>query len=448
MNVTGTGISLLNESYREDGVVVSGTVNIQAGKRYSYTFSLGGNVTLNMNIGGGVLSNIIYNFTMSRPMIVFGSDILDYVTTTDRQNFPRVTFENPDGSLSTCGRHIAEPSRSNAIRNTQMVGAAEGTPGTNPTNWTAFNSGLTRTISAVGIEKGYQYIDYRFNGTATGTSCGITFEGIGTIAVVAGTSRTLSVVAKLVSGTFNSCVIVWDEYNSVPTYLNTKSATISVGANLTRYFLTNTIATGATIAVPGIQFNLTNGVAYDFRVRIALPQFELGAYATSPIRCFTAATTRAVESFAKGDIYATNIISAGGGIMFLDMKNTVARIRENALPAWYISTDQFGVTGSGLIINNSTTSSTRPQIGKYVSGTYTLLHTLASDNNKILFRWNGTVVDVFVNGSKVVTGSSFTAVAMNWFGYDTLPYPVYTEEIDFSNDPSLWPDAACISRTT
>jgi len=452
--LNAAGPFLINTSYKEDGVIVSGGNNIVAGKRYSYTFTTNtpATGTLAIRFGGGsnAASSSIYDFVISRPMVVFGADEIEYTTTTDRQNFPRITFDNPNGSLSTCGRHLAEPSRTNGIRNNWMIGAVVGTPGTLPTNWSNSLGGLTQSVVGVGIEKGFQYIDLSFTGTASATSLFVYFEANSTISATFGQDWASSIYAKVISSASppNSYNLYFQEKFGGTT-LNASTQVISPTSTLARYTqLYNLIDLGSDSVRPSFYAVLTIGLSYNFTIRIASPQCELGKYPTSTIRSFTAATTRAVEASAKGDIYATNIISSAGGIMFLDMKNTIAYVRANTNPAWYLSTDQFGVTGNGLVISNSTTALTRPQIGKYVSGVYTQLYQLLSDNNKILFRWNGTVVDVFVNGSKVVTGSSFTAVAMNWFGYDTVPYTVYTEEIDFSNTPSLWPDAACISRTT
>ncbi len=70
------------------------------------------------------------------------------LSTTNRQDVPRIDFRNADGTLSSCGRLLLEPQRTNSIRNSSMVGAVAGSPGTLPTNWTRQNSsGLTQGVS-------------------------------------------------------------------------------------------------------------------------------------------------------------------------------------------------------------------------------------------------------------------------------------------------------------
>ena len=50
---------------------------------------------------------------------------------------------------------LLEPQRTNSIRNSSMVGAAAGSPGTLPNNWaSALLSGLTQTIVGTGTERG------------------------------------------------------------------------------------------------------------------------------------------------------------------------------------------------------------------------------------------------------------------------------------------------------
>lgn len=441
--------------YYEDSTVVGAGTIIQAGKRYSYSFRATSPATgtLTFRIGGGVTNNSVHDFVISRPMLVFANALMPYVTTTDRQNFPRIDFSNPDGTTSTCGRLIAEQPRTNSIRNNWMVGAVTGSPGTLPTNWLSTTAGLTQRVVETGFENGYRYIDFRFDGTATGTVATIQFDAVTAIAGAVGQNWTNSILAKRVSAPSdaNQILLTIYEFNSSSVYLSEGSVNIKsqLTSTLSRFSFTRTLAS-ATVAYtqPLIQFALTNGASYDFTIRIAAPQMELGGYATSPIRGFTAATTRATEALWKNDMYSSDIIGPAGGILFIDLKNTIARVRENTNNAFYLSTAQYGVTGDGLAIRNDSTASARPQIGKYISGVFTSLFTLASDNNKIMFRWNGTSVDVFVNGVKVVTASAFTALTMNNYGFDTVPYPVYIEEIDFGNDPSLWSDANCIAKTT
>jgi hypothetical protein len=81
-----------------------------------------------------------------------------------------------------------------------------------------------------------------------------------------------------------------------------------------------------------------------------------------------------------------------------------------------------------------------------VSGTNTNLYTTLSDTIKIAVKWNGSTADVFVNGTKVVSATSFTTTNMEYLlGYGT-------DVSKFIQAMELYPiplsDAECVTITT
>jgi hypothetical protein len=70
------------------------------------------------------------------------------------------------------------------------------------------------------------------------------------------------------------------------------------------------------VVQPFVRFNLTNGATYDFTIRIAAPQMELGAYASTFIPTTTAAVTRLADAASK-----TGVSSLFGteGTWFIEM---------------------------------------------------------------------------------------------------------------------------------
>src|SRR5678816_4391057 len=67
---------------------------------------------------------------------------------------------------------LLEDTRTNNLRNSTMVGATPGTPGTYPTNWGGWGmgaTGLSSSITGTGTEAGMAYIDIRIFGTAAAT---------------------------------------------------------------------------------------------------------------------------------------------------------------------------------------------------------------------------------------------------------------------------------------
>jgi hypothetical protein len=76
----------------------------------------------------------------------------------------------------------------------------------------------------------------------------------------------------------------------------------------------------------------------------------------------------------------------------------------------------LGVTTSTsdnhLRIAGATGTPGRLGITKRIGGVTTPLYTTLTDSVKIAFKWNGTTVDVFVNGVKVVSATAYTETAM------------------------------------
>jgi hypothetical protein len=189
-----------------------------------------------------------------------------------------------------------------------MVGAVAGSPGTLPTNYTASSGtlGLTRTIIGTGTESGLTYLDVRFNGTASSTgNTRIAFEATTGIAALVAQAWTLTTYAKIVSSPNapNSLALVITERNSAGSGLIEGTSTIVPTSSLQRFTFTrtNTAATCAFVE-PLISFALTSGATYDFTIRIAAPQMELGAYATTFIPTTTAAVTRLGDSTFKAGL--------------------------------------------------------------------------------------------------------------------------------------------------
>ena len=156
-----------------------------------------------------------------------GTSALDYFPTTNRQDVPRIDFRNADGTLSSCGRLLLEPQRTNSIRNSSMVGAVAGSPGTLPTNWSTLLSGLTQTAVGIGTESGLPYIDLRFAGVATNTTCEVRLESITQIAALTGQAWNLNTYAKVISGTFNSASLYMFERTSAGIAVTTPLVTVA-----------------------------------------------------------------------------------------------------------------------------------------------------------------------------------------------------------------------------
>jgi hypothetical protein len=200
-----------------------------------------------------------------------------------------------------------------------MVGAVAGSPGTLPTNWSnVVLSGLTRTVVGVGTESGLPYVDLRFNGTAIDTAVRLDFESSTFITASNGQTWTQSVYFKLIAApnpplNYTNLII---ERTSGGSSVASGTQTIVPTSTLQRFPFTRTLAGGATVAVvqPSVQASLTLAATYDFTIRIAAPQMELGAYATTFIPTTTAAVTRIKDDASKTGV--SSLIGQTEGTIF------------------------------------------------------------------------------------------------------------------------------------
>jgi hypothetical protein len=224
---------------------------------------------------------------------------------------------------------LVEEARTNSIRNSSMVGAVAGTPGTLPTNYTgSIPAGLTSEIVATGTENGLSYLDIRISGTnGSGSTVysNIFTDTSTSTAAASGQAWTGSFYARLVSGSATTAYPNVIGNTAAGAYVENS---IGPGTALTgsTQRLTNTRTfVGATVgsAVLGLAFATAAGATVDFTVRLYAPQLELGAFATSPIITTAAAGTRGADAvslpyaFAFGQeatliLEGTHTIVSGG----------------------------------------------------------------------------------------------------------------------------------------
>ncbi len=183
---------------------------------------------------------------------------------------PRLSY-----MYGSCPALLLEPQRTNSIRNSTMVGAVTGSPGTLPTNYGEVLQGLSREIVGIGTENGLSYIDFKISGTATGTIASLRYEGGTNIAASNGQNWSQSVYLKVISGTVNAVRSAIIERTSVGSYVDERvSSDFSLSTTLNRYTYTATLSGGVTTAYiqPSLYFTLTIGQSYNFTIRIAQPQ--------------------------------------------------------------------------------------------------------------------------------------------------------------------------------
>jgi hypothetical protein len=180
-------------------------------------------------------------------------------------------------------------------------------------------------------------------------------------------------------------------------------------------------------------------------------QLELGAYPTTYIPTTTASATRIADSFSRSNIFTNGLITSSGGTWFVELRGNLVYTRDTASYGLAIS-DQTtpsiggGASGNTLAIIRTSTSSVRLQIVKQESLTFTSLFTTTTDTVKIAIKWNGSTADVFVNGTKQVSATTFTATTLQNLVCLATDVPRFIQAMGLHPTPLT--DAQCIEITT
>jgi hypothetical protein len=290
-----------------------------------------------------------------------------------------------------------------------MVGAVAGSPGTIPTNWGGGSGGLTRTVVGLGTENGLSYIDVRYNGTANSIVATFSFETNGGITAAQNQVWANSVWVKNIAtpAAANQVLLTDYEFNSFGTYLVEGSANIgsSITTTLKRFEFIRTLTNVNTARVqPLLQFIFTIGSAYDFTIRIAAPQMELGAYATTFIPTTTAAVTRLADSASKADV--ASLIGQSQGTLYAEvsMSNWESPNRLIAV--------SDGTTNNRIVILQSTANRFRVLVTNGTVGQVDFSSgTLTNGNYKLALAYAENNFTLFINGIEAGNDLSGTVPA-------------------------------------
>jgi hypothetical protein len=182
---------------------------------------------------------------------------------------------------------------------------------------------------------------------------------------------------------------------------------ITPTTTLQRYSFTRTLNGGATVArvQPMFDFVTTTGQAYDFTIRIGMPQMEQQSVATSIIPTTTAAVTRNADVITNTN--AATLIGQAEGTIFVDYNKVLANdtprniigitdgTTNNLIEIW----DGVGVGNLGMLVYTCNTNAIFKSAGFgqttiSPSGRYKICLTYSFTPTNMNFKF-------FVNGVKI-----------------------------------------------
>lgn len=434
--IVSTSATLTNGYYL---IAVSFTINLSTSFRYDILMVNG---TSNSYTGDGTSSIVIWG-----AQLVEGTTAQTYLPTTDRLNFPRLSY-----MYGSCPAVLLEPQRTNLGLWSEDFSQSTWTK-TNTTvtaNTTTSPDGNTNADSVVNTTASAQHfilqnVSIASNGTYT-TSYFIKPLGSTTTATI-WLLNASTADRGFVSVNLSTLVTTTGTAGGTP-FTSVSATATSVANGFIRVTLTAT-STGGAINLQSRLFpNDASVFAGDGTSGLYVygAQLEAGAYPTTYIPTTSATATRVADSFSRSNIYTNGLITASGGTWFVELRGNVAYTRDTGINGLFLSESSTGSQNS-LSFRNTGGANSRLVIQKFIGTTNSDLYTLTTSNAKVAMKWNGSTVDVFVNGTKVVSASAFTYTQLEFLAHSVnVDVPKFIQQMALYPEPKS--DQFCIELTT
>jgi hypothetical protein len=425
-SITSSDISLISNGWIRITATAVATATGASGFQLSLIPASTSTRTESYTVTAGSENSIyIYGF-----QVVFGTVAKDYFNTTDRLNVPRLNYDTVGG----CPNLLLEPQRTNSLLNSVWSGSS-----TSPTSWSLNGTGVSTRIASI---KNPNVGAYNFVSTAIAR---IFFFQTQTFTI--NTTSCLSVYVESASVPVQvQFILAIINAVGTPTYFKNNvsiTATTNIEAGNTYSIV---YAASATTTISEVRVGLHNtGIVGN--VTLSMPQLQTGlssiaAYSTSFIPTTTGAVTRNADTFTRSNIYTNRLITSAGGAWYLEINNNLSLTRDNSGTGLYIGDSATAPSNSFGVINTGTG---RLVINKKIAGTLTSLYTTTTNTIKVVFNWNGSTMDVFVNGTKQVTATTFTFTALEFLSAYLCYVPKYIKGIYLF--PAPLTDTECTNLT-
>ena len=404
----------------EDGwvrVYITCTLNLTQAINLSIYFGGSG-----ANIGTG---NFYY---LWGAQLTSSSDLLPYIKTTTRQNVPSINYINNIPSIQL------EPQRTNLLTQSETFTDA---------SWVKLNS-LTvssgTTISPNGSSNASTLV------TANSTSIQGIYKDVSGLLTATRYSFSSFVKKK----DYDFAYIKFDNLNGVfandIVYFNLTGGTVAtrdpdIVASVEtfrdgwyRIEATRLSLTGGTgrVTLGLASADNTETIAGDGvkGTYVWGAQLEAGPYTSSYIPTISSTATRLADNFSKSNLLSNNLIYSSGGTWFFEVVDNFVYSGNTETLQLILGSNASGTNNS---IALSSSANNRYKFVKYQASGKTDLFQTTTDDFKAAVRWNATSFDVFVNGLKVVTGTTFDSSTLEFLNSNMTDVPLNIKNISFSN---------------
>jgi len=313
---------------------------------------------------------------------------------------------NADGTYKGM---LVEEERENSIRNSEAGGSTNGVIGSGgalPTNWGAFSlNGLVAEVIGTGTEKGVEYVDLKFSGTATATTSPfIRFESTSQISAAQNEVWSGSVYMKYTDQTANPDNVKLGviQYSSTPSFLKSDVESVTPTTTLTRFKQEDVTLDNASVAsvASAVFFGITNAQAYDFTIRFGLPQLEEGAHASSVIKTSGTSATRNRDDISNTSA-STYIGTAGTIYAEVQIDNI---LNENQWIIYARSTTAPSENYIHIFLSSSGNFGYRLEASNVVQGTHD--ETATTGNHKLAIVYTTGDIRYYLDGVQVGTDAN------------------------------------------
>lgn len=355
---------------------------------------------------------------------------------------PRLSY-----MYGSCPSVLFEPQRTNVVLYSSDLSQSVWSK----TNYTLSSATAIQGLTATRITK-----NATNNGAWNGTGARDVINTVGTFA--SGTKAFSVLLRKgntakvglLINGILvGASVAVSCEFDfSTETFTNVSSGLTATfekpTADVYRLILVvNDTGTGTSKQLWIAPIDSSNNTVTDGYVDVAYFQWELGAYPTTYIPTTSATATRVADSFSRSNIYTNGLISANGGTWFVELRNNVSYVRDAGNTGIFIADDSNGTNSFRF---RTFGGGGRTSIVKSIATVESTLFITTTDTVKFAIKWNGSTADVFVNGTKQVSGTIFTTTAMEFLMGNAADVPKFIQQMALFNSPLS--DTQCQTLTT